>query len=100
MRQDEGEEHDNWHDAHLQHLGQHEHGEEHHEDMLSHPHLASLSTSLFLFPMPYMKIFIFIQNTAKEVLELLHFLRCLLYFSSKVPLQRCTRTLTSIHDNK
>ena len=66
MRQDEGEEHDNGHDAHLQHLGQHEHGEEHHEDMLSHPHLASLSTSLFLFPIPYMIIFIIVQNSAKE----------------------------------
>ena len=70
MRQDE--EHDNGHDAHLRHLGQHEHGEEHHEDMLSHPHLASLSTSLFLFPMPFMKIFIIIQNPAEEVLKLPH----------------------------
>ena len=69
MRQDEGEEHDDWHDAHLQHLGQHEHGEEHHEDMLSHPHLASLSTSLFLFPIPYMIIFIIVQNSAKEILK-------------------------------
>ena len=74
MRQDESEEHYNGHDALLRHLGQHEHehGEKHHEDMLSHPHLASLSTSLFLFPMPYMKIFIIIQNPAKEVLKLLH----------------------------
>ena len=61
MRQDEGEEHDNGQDAHQRHLGQRDHGEEHHEDMLSHPHLASLSTSLFLFPIPYMVIFIIYQ---------------------------------------
>ena len=69
MRQDEGEEHDNGQDAHQRHLGQRDHGEEHQEDMLSHPHLASLSTSLFLFPIPYMIIFIIVQNSAKEILK-------------------------------
>ena len=73
MRQDEVEEHYNGHDALLRHLGKHEHGEEYHEDMLSHPHLASLSTSLFLFPIPYMIIFIIVQNSAKEILKLSSF---------------------------